>query len=183
MSSPEYFFHLDHDFYLRPLNESDLAGRWADWLNDPEVTRFQAKGIYPNTREAQRRYYESLLDSRSDVVLAVVDRASDRHIGNVGLHHIDPVNRNAVLGIVIGEKEAWGRGIGARAWRAITAYGFRVLNLHKICATVIDGNEKSLKCALGAGYEIEGRQKQQYYKNGRYLELVHVGLLRENWTE
>jgi len=181
MTDPDYFFHLDDDFYLRPLRASDLDGRWVAWLNDDEVTRHQSRGIYPQTLEAQRRYYESLSGSKTDVVLAIVDRNNDQHIGNVGLHQIDPVHRTAVLGIVIGERSGWGRKIGKRAWAAITRYGFEVLNLHKICATVIEGNEPSLRCALAAGFVVEGRQVRQMYKHGVYLDLIHVGLLRENW--
>jgi ribosomal-protein-alanine N-acetyltransferase len=181
MDNPDYFFHLGDEFYFRPLKASDLEGRWPEWFNDPEVTGFQAKGFYPNTLEVQRQYYESLLGSRTDVVLAIVDRKTEQHIGNVGLHNIDLLHRTAVLGIVIGEKAAWGRKIGAGSWAAITGYGFKVLNLHKICATVFDGNERSLKCALAAGFEIEGRQKKQLYKDGRHVDLIHVGLLRENW--
>ena len=181
MDAPDYFFYADDDFYLRALRESDLDGRWPDWFNDPDVTRFQAKGYRPNTRETQRAYYESVVTSTSDVVLAIVDRASGVHIGNVGLHQIDPLHRTAVLGIVLGERSAWGRGIGKRAWRAITNYGFEVLGLHKICATVIEGNAASLKCALASGYVVEGTQKQQIYKNGVHRDLIHVGLLRDQW--
>lgn len=181
MTTPDYFYYLDEDFYLRALRASDLDGRWADWFNDPVVTKFQAKGYYPNTHDKQREYFQQLSTSRTDVVLAIVDRATDRHIGNVGLHQIDMLHRTAVLGIVLGEREAWGRAIGRRAWRAITNYGFDVLGLHKICATVIDGNEASLKCALASGYEIEGRQAQQIYKNGSHRDLIHVGLLRSRW--
>lgn len=183
MNSPDYFFHIEDDFYFRPLQAFDLDGRWPFWFNDPEVTRYQAKGFYPNTREAQQKYYESLLESRTDVVLAIIDRSSGLHIGNVGLHQIDALHRSAILGIVLGEKSVWGHGIGARSWRAITKYGFTVLNLHKICATVFGDNEKSLKCALGAGFEVEGRQKGQIFKNGHYVDLIHVGLLKENWKE
>ena len=86
MSEPDYFFHLDEQFYFRALKASDLNGRWADWFNDPRVTRYQAKGIYPNTAEGQRAYYESLIDSHTDVVLAIIDRSNDQHVGNVGLH-------------------------------------------------------------------------------------------------
>jgi ribosomal-protein-alanine N-acetyltransferase len=181
MTTPDYFYYLDDDFYLRGLRASDLEGRWAEWFNDPIVTRFQAKGYQPNTREKQRQYFEQLSTSRTDVVLAIVDRATDLHVGNVGLHQIDTLHRTAVLGIVLGERQAWGRGIGRRAWRAITDYGFEVLGLHKICATVIDGNEASLKCALASGYEIEGRQVGQIYKNGEHRDLIHVGLLRARW--
>jgi Acetyltransferases, including N-acetylases of ribosomal proteins len=181
--TPEYFFHLDETFYFRALRESDLDGRWADWFNDPVVTKYQGKGFYPHTQEAQKAYYEHLLDSRTDVVLAIIDRETGVHIGNVGLHQIDLLHRTAVLGIVLGEKAAWGRGIGAKSWRAITNYGFKVLNLNKICATVMDGNEASLKCALASGYVVEGRQAQQMFKDGKYRALIHVGLLRENWKE
>lgn len=183
MKTPDYFFHLDKDFYFRELRVSDLEGRWPAWLNDPVVTRFQYKGYFPNTPELQRKYYESITGSRSDVVLAIIERASHKHIGNAGLHGIDPVSRTAVLGIVLGERRAWGRGIGARSWAAITRFGFQVLNLHKICATVFDGNQASLQCALKAGYVVEGRQREQIFKNGEYLDLIHVGLLRSDWKE
>ena len=182
MNVPNHFHYVDDDIYLRALRASDLDGRWPEWFNDPVVTRYQAKGYRPNTPEAQRSYYERLLASDGDVVLAIVERATETHIGNVGLHQIDPLHRTAVLGIVIGEHSAWGRGIGSRCWRAMTGYGFDVLGLHKICATVIEGNEASLKCALASGYEIEGRQAQQIYKNGVHRDLIHLGLLRARWS-
>lgn len=182
METPDYFFHLDEDFYFRPLRPSDLDGRWPEWFNDPNVTKY-TKGFYPNNYDTQKKYYDSLIGSRTDVVLAIINRADGLHIGNVGLHQIDNIHRTALLGIVIGEKSAWGRGIGARSWRAITRYGFNVLNLNKICATVVDSNEKSLRCALGAGYEVEGRQRKQIFKDGRYFDLIHVGILREDWKE
>lgn len=182
MPAPDYFYYLADDFYLRRLRASDLDGRWPDWFNDPEVTRFQAKGYEVNTREKQRAYFDEIVASTSDVVLAIADRASGLHLGNVGLHKIDPIHRTAVLGIVIGEKLAWGRGIGRRSWQAITNYGFEKLLLHKISATVIEGNEASLKCALAAGYVIEGRQAKQIYKPDGYRDLIHVGLLREDWN-
>lgn len=183
MTTPEYFLYLDDDFYLRPLKAADLDGRWSGWFNDAEVTRYQSKGFYPNTYESQKQYFDSIAGSRVDVVLAIIDRQSDRHIGNVGLHQIDYIHRTAILGIVIGERASWGRGIGVRSWRAITNYGFDVLNLHKICATVVDGNERSLKCALGVGFEIEGCQVQQIFKNGTYLDLIYLGLLKDRWQK
>ena len=183
MDAPVAFFYSDKDFYFRPLTSADLAGRWPAWFNDGDVTRFTSMGYYPNTPESQQKYYDRLVGSTTDVVLAIVDSATHKHVGNVGLHQIDPVHRTAYLGIVLGEKAAWGRGIGARSWRAITDYGFTVLNLHKICAKIADGNEASLKCALKAGYTVEGRQRAQMYKNGEYRDLVYVGLLRDDWTK
>jgi len=183
MNSGDYFFYEDDEIFLRPLERADLAGRWPYWFNSPDVTRFTSMGYYPNNLDEQAKYFEKLLGSRTDVVLAIVDKASGEHIGNIGLHRIDPIHRTAYLGIVIGEPKAWRRGIGAKSWRVITDYGFRILNLHKVCATVVDGNEASLKCALGAGYAIEGRQCQQIFKNGQYRDLITVGVLRTDWEK
>lgn len=181
MMSRSHFFYRDDDFYLRPLSTEDLQGPWWTWFNDESVTRLQAKGYRPNTPESQARYLQEVVRGGGDVVLAIADAATDRHIGNVGLHQIDHLQRTAVLGIVIGEAEFRGRGIGRRAWAAITDYGFLKLNLHKISATFIEGNEASQRAALAAGYVVEGRQRQQIYKDDRHLDLIHVGLLREEW--
>jgi len=176
----DYFFYFDEDIYLRELRKSDLDGRWPHWLNDPEVTKF-TKGFYPNTRESQELYFESIANSKTDVVLAIVDRKTGAHLGNVGLHSIDCIHRTAQFGVMVGEKSAWGRGIGSRVWSLMVEYGFTVLNLHKITATVLDGNEASLKGALKAGFQIEGRQIEQVFKNGSYFDLIQLGMLRKHF--
>jgi RimJ/RimL family protein N-acetyltransferase len=169
-------------FYLRGLREEDLSGRWWQWFNEPDTTRFQNKGYLPNTPQLQKTYFDKIQNSKEDVVLAMIDDASNRHVGNVGLHSIDWIHRSAVLGIVIGEQEYLGRGWGRQAWAAITRYAFEVINLRKVCATVFEGNDRSLKCALAAGYVVEGTQRKQMYKNGRYVDLVWLGITREEWV-
>jgi RimJ/RimL family protein N-acetyltransferase len=142
---------------------------------------FTDNGHLPNTGEQQARYLERMTGSEHDVVLAIVEAASHRHIGNVGLHQINWVHRTASLGIVIGEKEYWGKGFGKQAWRLITRYGFETLNLNKICATVLAGHARSLACAQGAGFAIEGTQKQQFYKRGTYHDLLLLGVTLAAW--
>ena len=169
--------------YLRGLSEEDLEGNWYRWFNDAEVTYYQDKGYFPNTREKQREYYRGIEASSSDVVLAIVETESGRHIGNVGLHHIEWIHRTAALGIVIGEKDAWGKGFGKEAWRLITEYGFETLNLHKITAAVLDGHDASLACAVASGFDLEGTQKEQMYRHGRYYNLILVGLTHSVWFQ
>jgi ribosomal-protein-alanine N-acetyltransferase len=173
-------FMVGNGFFLRELRESDLEGTWYQWFNDSEVTRFQNKKIFPNSPEKQRGYFESLITSQSDVVLAMVEETSNKHIGNVGLHKIDWVHRSAELGIVIGEKESWGKGFGKQAWKLITGYGFHVLNLHRIYAWVMAGNDASLRCAEEAGFKQEGFVRQMFYKEGRYVDGHYMNVLRSD---
>lgn len=164
-------------FYLRELQMSDLEGNWYRWFNDEEITRFQNKHLFPHTIEKQRRYYESLQADETEAVLAIIEDTTDKHIGNVGLHKIDWVHRSAELGIVIGEKEYWGKSIGKQAWRMITEYGFRTLNLHRVGAIIMDGNTSSFRCAEAAGFKVEGRIRQMFYKNGKYIDGFYLNVL------
>tara|TARA_X000000950_G_scaffold229307_1_gene277120 strand:- start:23512 stop:24051 length:540 start_codon:yes stop_codon:yes gene_type:complete len=163
-------------FYFRELQQNDLNGNWYSWFNDQQVTEFQNKKIFPNSYEKQKEYYDYLIDSKMDVVFAIVDESSNLHIGNVGLHKIDWVHRSAELGIVIGEKEFHGRKIGSQAWSMITHYGFKTLNLHRIYALVMEGNITSRKCAEGSGFKLEGTISDYFYKNGEYQNVCYYNI-------
>tara|TARA_B100000686_G_scaffold197358_1_gene204192 strand:- start:96 stop:668 length:573 start_codon:yes stop_codon:yes gene_type:complete len=167
--------------YLRPPTDLDLEGNWYRWFNDAEVTRFEDKGYFANSIDKQTSYFENISQSNTDVVLAIIHNQSNKHIGNVGLHRINWIHRTAILGIVIGEKEFWGKGYGKQSWKLITQYGIEVLNLNKITATMIEGNSRSLACALASGFDIEGTQKEQMYKHGEYHNLIQVGITKKIW--
>lgn len=167
-------------FILRELRENDLEGNWYNWFNDSRVTTYQDKKIFPNTREKQRKYFEILAESNSDVVMDIVDKGTNTHIGNVGLHNIDWVHRSAELGIVIGETEFYGKKYGKQAWHLITEYCFKVLNLHRISAIIMTNNIASIKCAEAAGFICEGEIRDYFYKNGVYEKVSYYNILRSD---
>lgn len=164
-------------FYMRELRASDVEGDWYSWFNNSKVTVYQNKKIFPNTREKQKEYFEKIQNSCTDVVLALIDVQTDKHIGNVGLHHIDWVHRSAELGIVIGDSDFWGKKYGRQAWKMITDYGFKTLNLHRICAIVMVENASSVKCAEAAGFIREGEIKDYFYKNGSYHSVYYYNII------
>ena len=51
-------------------------------------------------------------------MLAIEAKVGDQwvHIGNTGIHQVDPVNRSAEFGILIGEKAYWNQGYGRRSY-------------------------------------------------------------------
>lgn len=163
------------EIYLRSLRQEDLAGDWYMWLNDPVVTRYQDKGIIPNTREKQQSYFETLGKSSSDIVFAIVLDQTDQHIGNIGLHRIDFIHRHADVGILLGEKEYWNKGFATRSIQAVSNYAVSTLNLHRLTSYIMKENAGSLKAFLKAGFVEEGCMKDYYYKNGRYLDVSVLG--------
>jgi RimJ/RimL family protein N-acetyltransferase len=166
---------------LRPLEHADLNDRYLSWLNDPEVTRYTETGTFPSTAEDLENYYRSVIGSKNDVILAILDKKSGRHIGNVKLGPIHWIHRRATFGILIGEKDFWGKGAGLEATRLMVEYGFNRLNLHRIDLGVFAEHEAGVACYKKAGFKVEGRMREDLFHGGEYKDRLWMGLLRSEY--
>jgi RimJ/RimL family protein N-acetyltransferase len=166
---------------LRPLERADLNERYLSWLNDPEVTRYTETGTFPSTAEDLENYYRSVTGSKNDVMLAVVDKKSGRHVGNVKLGPIHWVHRHATFGILIGEKDFWGKGVGLEATQLMVEYGFQRLNLHRIDLGVFAEHDAAVKCYEKAGFKVEGRMREDLFLDGEYKDRLRMGMLRSEY--
>ena len=178
--------------YLRALERDDLKGNMFDWANDPETTYYMYMGTVPNTMEALEREYEAmtstgtgsllqLASNPSCVVFAIVDKAKDVHIGNIGFYGISWLYRTAELRSVIGEKEYWGGGYSSEAYCLALYYGFDRLNLRKVWAGCREDNFAAAMAMKRVGFLQEGRQRQQILRNETAYDVVLYGLLREEF--
>jgi ribosomal-protein-alanine N-acetyltransferase len=163
--------------YLRALRREDLEGPWAEWLNDPEVTKYMLQGAFPTTAESNAAFYDSIATSRSDVVLAIALREDDRHVGNVGLHRIDPIHRTAESGMLIGDRSVWGRGIASEASWLVFKHGFIRLNLARVWIGVMADHAAMIKVYQRLGFQIEGRLRQDIARDGGRVDKLIMGLL------
>lgn len=168
--------------YLRGLRREDATGNWYGWFNDHEVTRFMVRGAFPTTVEGHLAFLAEMDRSVNDLVLAICERASSEHIGNIGLHRIDWVNRVAELGVVIGEKAYWGRGHGTEACRLVLAHGFGRLNLHKVFLGVHAGHAAAMAAYESAGFTREAVLREEIYRDGTYHDKVLMAAFAARWS-
>ena len=177
MQSP---FIIGGKLYLRGLKRSDLEGNYFAWLDDREVTQFMDSGVFPNAMEKMEDFYRSTVLSHDNAIFAIVDKKTDKHIGNIKLGPINWISRFAPLGIMIGNKEFWGKGYGTEAIGLVVDYAFNRLNLHKVVAGVISINHGSVKAFQKAGFETEGTFKSQFFHNGTYYDSLYLSIVNKN---
>lgn len=163
---------------LRAIEPGDLD-RYVSWLNDPEVTRTLSMR-YPLGREAEREILDGLSKRAGyrDVVFAVDIRATGEHIGTVGLHGASLESRWATLGIVIGAKHLWGRGLGYDTVRTACRFGFWEMNLLHVRLDVLDNNERAHDLYRRAGFVDEGSKRGSILKAGRALDAFSMSITR-----
>ena len=166
---------------LRPLERADVNAGYAAWLNDAGVTRFLEVGTFPTSLVELEQFYASSAARRDQVLLAIVDRATDTHVGNIKLGPIDWVHRRGTLGILIGERSAWGRGIGTEATRLLVEYAFDRLDLRRIDLGVYADHAAAIRVYERVGFRIEGRFREDVYHDGAYRDRLWMGLLRSEY--
>lgn len=73
--------------------------------------------------------------------------------------------------------------MGRELTRFALRYGFQEQNLSRISLDVLESNERAIRLYHALGFKDEGRLRQAQYKNGRYLDVVLMAVLREEWVE
>jgi len=169
---------------LRALEEED-AYELIKYVNDIEILQYLT--LYrplslQDEFEFIRRVREEMKQNRS-FSFAIVDKEANKLIGTIGLHNVDWISRNAELGIAIWKKEYWGRGYGTDAMKLLLYYGFTFLNLHRIWLRVYSFNKRAIRAYEKIGFKMEGTLREHVFKNGRYLDIHIMGILKYEFEE
>ncbi|MBI2759913.1 MAG: GNAT family N-acetyltransferase [Chloroflexi bacterium] len=155
----------------------ELLPLYMKWINDFEVVRTLGQPIRPMTWEAEEAWYNGIHSNSSEVAFTIYERATMRPIGNTGLHQVDHRHRTATWGIMIGEKDCWGRGYGAETARLMLDYGFTALGLHNVMLTVYSFNERGIRAYTRAGFREVGRRREAFRLGGRPFDVIYMDCL------
>lgn len=176
-----YFSKLAGDLcYLSPCRAED-AEKWAQWETDLAVSLPLGDEAYVPTSLEKAREAVNRVQMNQEHVFTIVDRATDEPIGRGILFAVDPVNRSAMLGILIGERDYWGRGYGQEATRLLVEYGFGLLNLNSIMLGTFAFNARALHCYERAGFREIGRRRQARLIAGRKVDAVLMDILADEY--
>lgn len=152
------------------------------WFQDGEISALvSSTAAVPVTAEAEEEWFKAANVPGSTYTFAIHSLADDRLIGNCRIGPVDPRNRSARVGIVIGEREYLGRGYGTDAMRLLLQFGFDELNLHRIELRVHAYNERAIRSYRKLGFVEEGCSRSALFRGGRYWDVLHMSMLAPEW--
>ena len=153
--------------HLRPLEEAD-APAIARWLEDPAIasTLLGPPGCPQAAREGWR---DEVARSAADVNLGIA-LPDGRLVGVAALAGIDDARRGW-LGLFVGERAEWGRGLGREAAALMVAHGFERLGLEEVAARVVPENARALRVYARLGFTRRGLE----------AGTLVLSLRREEW--
>ncbi len=164
---------------LRRFTESDIDDYYICWLNDADVVRFSNQRFLKHDRESSLRYLASFEDT-DNLFISVRDLSGDRpdgtHIGTqigtmtayVSKHH-----GTVDVGIMMGDKSAWGLGYGQDAWNTLTSWLLSRDDIRKLTAGTMLCNTGMIKIMERSGMHHEATLKEQEVVNKQVVDILY----------
>lgn len=149
------------------------------WWDDSEFGRLQDYDIWrPRSQEQAEEGLREQLEPDSGSYPFHLRLADDgRLIGFVGLW-VDWPNREAWLGVGIGERDCWGQGYGTEAVQQALSFAFDELGLHRVTLDVLAANPRALRAYQKAGFVIEGRIRRRNNYGGKRIDDICMGIVK-----
>lgn len=176
MHEENHFLRTDKIF-LRKLRPEDVTQAYVGWMNDPEVVQFTESRFSSHTMTSIREFVQACQGGPDILLLGIFESASELHIGNIKL---GPINRRHLLGdigIILGRREFWGKGIATEAVSLLRDYAFSVMGLHKLTAGCYSTNLGSAKAFEKAGFALEGRRPKHSRAGNEWVDVLEFGCL------
>lgn len=144
---------------LRPFSADDISTDYLGWLADPEVVRFSNQRFRAHTWESALAYMNSFIES-DNLFLGIQLAENQRLVGTITAYRSQP-HQTADMGLLVGDRSCWGRGIGLDAWSTLMDYLLNACQLRKVTGGTLRCNIGMVRIMERSGMRLEAVRAQQ----------------------
>lgn len=162
-------------------DEKEAARLFTCWLADNRVRVFTSQP-YPTLQGGEEEFFRRANSNHDEIHWGIY--ANGNYIGGIGLAGINRRNLHAELGIIIGDKNWWGKGIATASEILVTEYAFNNIvagGLSKLIARVLTENHASRKALVNVGFRDAGLLRRHVWSCGRWFDVWLGDLLQDEW--
>jgi ribosomal-protein-alanine N-acetyltransferase len=164
---------------LRPVTVADINPNYIQWMNDPDIVQYMECRFQKWTAQDLEDYIVKMEKSEADHFFAIIDKQSQDYIGNIKIGPVNQHHKYASLGLMIGDKNFWGKGLATEVIQLATQYAFDNLKIRKMTAGCYANNKGSCRAFEKAGFEQEGVLKNHYKDATKYNDAILWGKLND----
>ncbi|MBQ3981385.1 MAG: GNAT family N-acetyltransferase [Treponema sp.] len=170
---------------LRRFEYTDIDSMLRNWISDEKTQYDYGEPYYP-TPEAVKSLFDTkyiVSYSKDDYYRwAVIEKESNECIGQIAYFTMDTKNRHGEIEYVIGPAFQ-GQGYATEMTKAVIAFGFEKINLHRIEIDCRTENEASRKVIEKCGLTYEGTFRDFFWRKDHYEGRRVFSILKEEYEE
>lgn len=167
---------------LRRFEYFDDNDMLKNWIADEKIQSLYSEPVYTTkgeVRELLDKYIESY--KKNDYYRwAIIEKNSNECIGQIAYFLVDSKNHFAEIEYCIGA-DFQCIGYATEAAKAVIAYGFEKINLHKIQICTKTINKPSKRVIEKCGFTYEGTLRDYFYMNETYIGRLYFSMLRSEY--
>jgi RimJ/RimL family protein N-acetyltransferase len=167
---------------LRRPHPADLPAV-TRWYRDREIARLTRYQARPMSETEIERFFQQRMLAPDALAYSIVELPDWRLIGFTTFSALDGDNGSVMFHITIGERDAWGRGLGTEATSLMLGHAFERLGLHRVGLSVFSYNVRAIRAYEKAGFRIEGRLRDAILRDGEYWDEIQMGVLAGEWLQ
>ena len=178
---------------LGPINYEKDPAIESRWTHDAEYLRLlDTAPARPVSPAEMKKKYETLEkeieESKNQFYFTIRLRSddpeqNDRLVGFARLYDIEWTHAVSQMVLGIGDPGDRRKGYGSEALALLLRYAFAELNLFRLASQIPAYNLGAMRLFQKAGFVEEVRRRQALNRDGRFWDLIHVGLLRDEWCD
>ena len=128
----------------------------------------------------QEKWFSSISLSNTSKRYTVRLRKNKSLVGIFKLDRIDHLNKSVYVGGDI-IKEMRGKGFGKEMYNYFFDYLFNNQGFNRLGLETLSNNIPALSLYEKLGFKKEGQKKEAIFRNGKYHDLIIMGILFKNW--
>lgn len=137
---------------IRPIDLEDANPTYLGWIRNGRSNPY-IENIDPNYNiDDLKKYVQDKINNPNVLFLAIIDKSSDKHIGNIKFEPVDYKNKSTTMGILIGDESFRGKGYAREVIRVTSDWLKVNWGIEKIHLGVSKNNVAAYKAYLKSGF-------------------------------
>ncbi len=166
---------------IRPIEHKDNKQIYS-YRSDSETNKYQ--GWIPKSLKDVNEFISKnpteFNKPESWFQLVIIERETDKIIGDIGIHFIDNDNFQSEIGCTL-SKIIHGKGFATETVGAVIDYLFNKLGKHRIITSIDPENKSSINLVERLGFRKEAHFKQSLLINGKWVDDIIYAMLKSDW--
>lgn len=162
---------VGNNIKLRCFTVDHINDDYISWLNDPDVVKYSNQRFKNHDHVSCRKYLDSFYDTEN-LFLAIHHKDSDKFIGTMTAYLSVP-HKVVDIGLMIGDKDYWGMGIGRDAWNLLMNYMLEANNIRKVTGGTLRCNTGMVKIMKNSGMQLDGIRIKQELVNDAPVDILY----------
>ena len=164
---------------IRTLKLENISPSYLDWLSDPEINKYLETRHTKYDLSSSLDFVRSNFKCPDNLLMGMYIKETNCHVGNIKLGPVNWHYKRAGVGLMIGEKTQWGKGLATEAIEGIVVFAFEKIGLIRVQAGAYAENISSIKAFQKAGFEIEGVLKSYWFLDEKPCDQVLLGKVQK----